>query len=174
MSDVQELISLTARDIDELTALLRDVVVHGASVGYVLPVDDGMLAAYWRNVAREVSAGDTCLLVARREERIVGTAQLAFCPKPNGRHRAEVQKVLVHSACRRMGLGAALMRAADAHARKHARSLLVLDTETESAGQRLYETVGYIAAGIIPRFATDNSGSWVSTTYMYKLLDAAA
>ena len=172
MSVVIFLPSVGARDIDDLTALLTDSVNNGASVGYVLPVDRDMIAAYWRAVADEVSAGSIAVFAIRKGEQIVASAQLAFCGKPNGRHRAEVQKVLVHSAHRRKGFGGMLMHAIEAHALNCQRWLLVLDTETDSAGQRLYEAMGYTAAGIIPRFAIGNSGGFVPTTYMYKILDA--
>jgi hypothetical protein len=46
----------------------------------------------------------------------------------------------------------------------------VLDTETASAGQHLYASLGFIAAGEIPQFAIGTNGGWSPTTYMYKLL----
>ena len=174
MSLVISLLSVSTRDIDDLTALLTDAINNGASVGYVLPVEHNMINAYWRAIAEDVSAGSIALFAIRENEHIAASAQLAFCGKPNGRHRAEVQKVLVHSAHRRKGFGGRLMRAIEAHAFNCQRSLLVLDTETDSAGQRLYEATGYTAAGIIPRFAIGNSGGFVPTTYMYKILDAPA
>ena len=170
MRVVLSLPSVSARDIVDLTALLTDAINKGASVGYVLPVDQNMISTYWRAVADEVSAGSIALFTIRQDEQIVASAQLAFCGKPNGRHRAEVQKVLVHSAHRRKGFGGMLMRAVEEHALNCQRSLLVLDTETDSAAQSLYEATGYSAAGIIPRFAIGNSGGFVPTTYMYKIL----
>ena len=173
MDEVSQLTSLDPVVFDELTDLLHDAVTHGASVGYVLPVDVALLKDYWNGVAREVSSGDICLLAARRDGRIVGSAQLAFCAKPNAPHRAEVKKVLVHSAYRRMGLGRALMDAAEQRARAHGRTLLVLDTESDSAGQRLYEAAGFVKVGDIPRFCLGTVSGWAATTYMYKHLDDA-
>ncbi len=171
-----QLRALSAHDLAALTDLLADAVEQGASVGYVLPVDRALLHAYWRDVASEVAVGSIALFVMRDDapDRILASAQLAFCGKPNGRHRAEVQKVLVHSTQRRKGYGAALMRALEAHAASVGRSLLVLDTESESAGERLYESTGYARAGQIPQFAMGNSGGFVATTYMYKILEAVA
>ena len=62
------------------------------------------------------------------------------------------------------------MMAAEACAKSRDRSLLVLDTETASAGQHLYASLGFIAAGEIPKFAIGTNGGWSPTTYMYKLL----
>ncbi|HEX4858043.1 MAG TPA: GNAT family N-acetyltransferase [Usitatibacteraceae bacterium] len=161
-------------DLADLTALLADAVEHGASVGYVIPFDIEELARYWVAIAGELRGDGRCLLVYRHQGRIVGSAQLELCGKPNGRHRAEVQKVLVHSKCRRMGLGRALMQAAERAAIERGRHLLVLDTESDSGAQQLYAAEGYRAAGQIPQFAIGNNGGFVPTTYMYKLLQAAA
>lgn len=176
MPDPIQLRDLSSRDLDALTDLLADAVEQGASVGYVLPVDRALLHAYWRDVASEVAAGSIALFVIRgaAPDSILASAQLALCGKPNGLHRAEVQKVLVHSSARRKGYGAALMRALEAHATRVGRSLLVLDTESESAGERLYESAGYARAGQIPQFAMGNSGGFVATTYMYKILEGRA
>lgn len=163
----------TSRDVDELCELLRDAVEHGASVGYVKPIDNADVSAYWQGVLAEVAGGAISLLVLRDGERIVGTVQLAYAMKPNGRHRAEVQKMLVHSAHRRKGYGRVLMQAVEDTARRAGRSVLLLDTETDSAGQKLYAAMGWVAAGVIPKFALATSGEGqVATTYMYKLLDA--
>lgn len=170
---VTQIEQATSRDVDELCELLRDAVEHGASVGYVKPIDNADVSAYWQGVLAEVAGGAISLLVLREGERIVGTVQLAYAMKPNGRHRAEVQKMLVHSAHRRKGYGRVLMQAVEDTARRAGRSVLVLDTETDSAGQKLYAAMGWVAAGVIPKFALATSGEGqVATTYMYKLLDA--
>ena len=158
----------------QLCNLLRDAVEGGASVGYVLPVAKSLLEQYWQGVFADVARGSLILLVAEQEEQIVGSAQLSLSMKPNGMHRAEVQKVLVQRLMRRRGLGGDLMRAIERVARELGRSLLVLDTETNSGGQQLYATLGYQAAGVIPNFALATTpglgAAHVPTTYMYKLL----
>ncbi len=161
-------------DLAGLTELLADAVGHDASVGYIVPFDPADLAAFWDGVARDVAQGTKVLIVAREGGRIVGSTQLDLCMKPNGTHRAEVQKVLVHSTMRRRGIGSALMRRAEAEARQRGRHLLVLDTESGSGAQSLYEREGYVVSGHIPEFARGNRGGFVATTYMYKLLDRAA
>ena len=168
---VERLDRVSENDLVDLTALLKDAVEHDASVGYVVPVDTTQLAAFWQGVARDMAEGTKVLFVVRHEGRIIGSTQLDFCMKPNGLHRAEVQKVLVHSAHRRNGLGRALMRAAENEAQRRGRHLLVLDTESGSGAQSLYANEGYTVAGQIPEFAIGNRGGFVPTTYMYKLLD---
>ncbi len=103
--------------------------------------------------------------------QIIGTAHLAFPWQPNGNHRAEVQKVLVHTCARKRGLGTALMVAIEAEARAIGRSLLFLDTERTSAGERLYEKVGYTRVGVIPKYALNFDGSeLIDTVVYYKIL----
>ena len=48
-----------------------------------------------------------------------------------------------HRRARRRGLGAALLRAAEATARECGKTLLVLDAVTDGDGARLYERLGF-------------------------------
>jgi GNAT superfamily N-acetyltransferase len=94
-------------------------VQNGASVGFLWPLDRVAVAEYWRQVI--ASLGDDFFLwVAEADERVVGTVQLARCTKQNGRHRAEVQKLFVHSAWRSRGIASQLLAAAEAGLAKSA------------------------------------------------------
>jgi ribosomal protein S18 acetylase RimI-like enzyme len=160
----------SATDLAALESLLRDAVENGASVGFVLPVDNSQIRAYWQGVANEVRDG-SCLLLALLEEGMVtGSVQLSLCMKPNGMHRAELRKMLVHSRYRRRGFGRALMQAAEDAAIAAGRRLIVLDTESRSEGHGLYAAVGYRTAGEIPNYALGTRGGFSPTTFMYKEL----
>ncbi len=177
MFTIDVLTTIGADDRAALIALLGDAVEHGASVGNVLPISAADMQDYWHAVAGDVDQGNCKLMVARRDQKITGTVQLALARKPNARHRAEVQKMLVHSAARRQGIGRQLMLAAEQLARQAQRELLVLDTETHSAGHRLYLSLGYQVAGEIPRYAIatspDTTGGWSPSTFMYKFIAPA-
>ncbi len=82
----------------EFVDLLRDVVDHGASVNFLAPLDPAEAEAFWLKVAAWVDADERILVAALDGDRVVGSAQLVLATQPNGRHRAEVQKVFVHSA----------------------------------------------------------------------------
>jgi hypothetical protein len=88
----------TAADaaIDDLAEVLADCVAGGASVSFMSPFSRADAAAYFRAVVEEVMRGDTVLLGARAEGRIVGTVQIGLNTPPNQPHRAEVKKMLVH------------------------------------------------------------------------------
>lgn len=155
-------------EIGALTAILRDAVEAGASVGFMAWNTEADYQAYWRGVTDEVAAGRVLLLVARAGGAILGTAQVHLIGKPNQPHRAEIAKVLVHSRARRQGIGAALMREAEALARRHGRDLLVLDTDEASPARRLYARLGWTELGAIPRYALMPDGSDCASTFFYK------
>ena len=155
-----------------LIEILRDAVDSGASVGFLPPLRTETASAYWRGVFAGLDKAALVLLVARRpaDGAIVGTAQLEPSAKENGRHRAEVAKLLVHRRARRRGVGAELMRAAEEAARAAGRTLLVLDTATGSDAERLYQRLGWTRVGVIPDYALWPDGRPCATTYYYKRL----
>jgi acetyltransferase len=164
----------TPQDLAALHALLRDAVEGGASVGYLVPLADTEVAAFWSGVLASVAAGTRALLVARDDTgRIVGSVQLEFAQRPNSRHRCELQKLLVLRTHRGRGLGTALMRTAEAAALAHHRTLIVLDTSATGNALSLYDRCGYTRAGVIPRYATDPDGPLIDTVIYYKELSPA-
>ena len=88
----------------ELGALLKDAVDSGASIGFMPPLLDGEAVAYWQEVAASLANGRRVMLIAVNAEKVVGTVQLALEDRPNGQHRAEVSKLMVHSRQRRAGM----------------------------------------------------------------------
>jgi GNAT superfamily N-acetyltransferase len=158
--------------IDDLADILHACVCTGASVGFVPPFSPADARRYWQDVRPSLAADGRVLLAARRDGRIVGTLQIVLATPPNGAHRAEICKVLVHPAARRGGLGRALLASAEQVAGRHGRSLLVLDTVPRSAGEWLYRAVGYQVAGVIPGYARSTEGSLEDTVLMFKTLPA--
>jgi len=156
--------------IAELCALLEDAIDSNASVGFVLPVADGELEAFWHEVALDIDDGMRHLLVARDAGAIVGTVALAPSMKSNQRHRAEVQKLLVLRRERGRGVGRALMQRIEKLAASEGRWLLTLDTRAGSDAERLYRRCGYVAAGAIPDYATDADRTLAACTFFYKAL----
>lgn len=169
---VRRLRAVSATQLDELASVLTDCVVGGASVSFMLPLGHDDALRFWSAVASDVARGERALLVAEDAVGICGTAQLILSLPPNQPHRAEVAKVLVHRRARRRGVGAGLMRAVEAVAREHGKDLLVLDTVTGGDAQRLYERLGWVCVGDIPRYALMPTGEHCSTTYYYRDLRA--
>ena len=156
--------------IDELAVVLVDCVEGGASVSFMHPLTHDRAAAFWRGVAQGVAAGERALLVAEDAQGICGTVQLVLAQPENQPHRADLAKMLVHRRMRRLGLGAALMEAAEITARDCGKTLLVLDTVTGDGGERLYQRMGWQRVGVIPGYALLPRGGLVGTTVFYREL----
>jgi acetyltransferase len=90
--------------------------------------------------------------------------------KPNGLHRAEVVKVLVHSRARRRGVGRALMLELERLAHVYRRSTLVLDTREGDPSNSLYQSLGYTLLGVIPAYCKSENGQLDGSGFYYKLL----
>ena len=156
--------------VDGLVDLLIDCVAGGASVSFMHPLTRERALLFWRRVAQDVAAGRRALLVAEDAQGLCGTVQLIFDLPENQPHRADLAKMLVHRRARRQGLGAGLMRAAEATARDRGKTLLVLDAVTGGDAARLYERLGWIRVGDIPDYALYPMGGLCSTTYYYRKL----
>jgi GNAT superfamily N-acetyltransferase len=165
---------LTAAEADaqqsELADVLVDAVAHGASVNFMTGFMHDEALAFWRGQIDGVASGDRSLLVASDGRSIVGTVIVYFMQQPNQPHRAEIGKMLVHSSLRRQGLGRRLLEAAEAEALAAGRTLLMLDTETGSAGDKLYRACGWIEFGKVPGHAYRPGGELATTTFFYKNL----
>jgi GNAT superfamily N-acetyltransferase len=153
-----------------LSEILIDCVEHGASVGFLAPLDPAASDAYWRRIERAVAEARCVMLVAALADgAVVGTVQLDIDTPPNQPHRATVNKLLVHSAARRRGVGEALMAGVERAALEAGRWLLTLDTATPDA-ERLYQRLGWTPAGVIPRYAFNPDCTFTDTALYWKEL----
>jgi acetyltransferase len=160
----------------DLVTLLTACVHAGASIGFLAPLADPEAAAYWHGLAPQVESGGRTLLVARdgASGAIVGSGQLAFESRPNGRHRAEVCKVMVLPSHRRRGIAARIMHELERLAHDRAIRLLFLDTSEGAGGAcGFYETLGYTYAGGIPGYALDPDGRPAKNAIYFKQLDTS-
>lgn len=167
---VNRLRVLAEREIEQLAELLIDCVDGGAGVSFVHPLAPAKASAFWRRIAEGVTGGTHVLLVCEDDCGIVGTVQLIVDMPENQPHRADLAKMLVHRRARRQGVGAALLAAAEEHARALGRTLLVLDTNTGSDAERLYERCGWTRVGEIPGFSVEPRGGLRASTVLYKQL----
>jgi ribosomal protein S18 acetylase RimI-like enzyme len=156
---------------EALMALLRNVVDDGGSVGFLPPLAADEAREYWEGVAAAVKSGSRCLWVARDGNALVGTVQLDLEKRANGDHRAEIMKLMVHTAGRRRGLGRALMLAAQTEARRLGRRTLVLDTRQGDPSEALYRSLGWTFAGAIPQYARSANRELHATAIYYLLLE---
>ncbi len=152
-----------------LAEILVDCVAGGASVNFMAPYLKSDALRFWEKVADAVDARALAVLVAEVDGVAQGTVQVSYDMPPNQPHRADIRKLLVHRRARRLGLGRALMLAADRDAMVHGRSLLCLDTAS-GAAERLYAGLGWQRVGVIPGYALWPHGGYCDTTIFYKRL----
>jgi ribosomal protein S18 acetylase RimI-like enzyme len=157
------------RDRGPLADVLVDCVEGGASVGFMLPLSRERAATFWDKTLSD--EGRVVLVAEDRSGTVVGTVQVIVAAPENQPHRGEISKMLVHRAARRRGIAESLMRAAEAAAIDAGKTLLVLDTASDSA-ERLYERLGWKRLGVIPDYALWPDGGFVDTIVFYKNLGA--
>ena len=172
MFSIETLTAPEARELlPDLVALLQDTVNTGSSIGFMPPLESARAEQYWLHTIAEVANGERVLLVSKESTTVTGSIQLGLSTKQNGLHRAEVQKLLVHTRFRGRGIGRALLFEVEEVATQIGRTRLVLDTEQGSIAENLYETHGYQRVGVIPRYALAANGSLTSTVLFYRTLD---
>lgn len=168
-----------AESIEALADVLVDCVEGGASVGFLWPLQRATATAFWRGVADGVAGGERVLLLAREAVAdgpgtIVGTVQLILALPQNQPHRADLAKMLVHRQARRRGVARQLLAQAEAVAREHRRSVLVLDTVSGGAAERLYARAGWLRVGTVPNYALMPNGQPCATTIFHRPLQPQA
>lgn len=115
-------------------------------------------------------------MVARDDSgRAVGVVQLwvvqlRVVGYPNGDHRADVAKLLVHRHHRGRGVAHALTERLEAEATARDRWLLMLDTQTGSPAEKLYERLGWQRLGVLDDHARTPDGTLEPTTVMHNRL----
>ena len=157
--------------IPSLVVLLQDSVDSGASLGFLPPLAAAEAEAYWRSLLPEVADGSRLMFAACAGDQVLGSVQLSCVQKPNGLHRAEIQKLIVLRSARRQGLATRLMRTAEDAALAAGRRLLILDTLLGDPAEKLYQGLGYVSAGVIPHYAAIADGSLQPTHLYYRFFE---
>lgn len=165
--------TLTAAEAEAEKIALYNVlcacVAEGASIGFT-SLDAQPMQRLWQGVITSLANGQKQLIVARQNDEIVATVIVALEMPPNGAHRAEIAKLLVHPKARRQGIARDLLQQAEKLAQQAGRSLAVLDTRTGDVAEQLYLSEGWQVSGQIPGYALSTEGVADATTVMYKFL----
>ena len=154
----------------ELTALLKNCVDDGASLGFLPSEPVTHFQDYWNDVAENVAKQKTFLWLVLADDQVVGTVQLVRATKANALHRAEIEKLMVHPDFRQQGIAMKLLTLAEQKAQQLNLKLLVLDTRTGDVSEQLYLKFGFQSAGKIPLFALSHNGVLNATTLFYKMM----
>ena len=157
-----------------LSDILIDVVEAGGSVGFMHPVSPESAADFWQDSLAAAERAERVVLGAFDGYDLVGTVSLLLDLPPNQPHRAEITKMMTRCSHRHRGIATALLRAAEDIAVARGRTLLVLDTAAYGGASRLYESLGFTLAGIIPDYALKPHGGLTGTMVYWKRLAPAA
>lgn len=153
----------------ELGDVLQACVKDGASVGFIDPDDRPAIDRFWEGKISALASHECDLFIALDNGTAAATVMINYCATPNGRHRAEITKLLVHPQSRRQGIARQLMMQAEQRAWEKGLVLLVLDTRSGDVASDLYRSLGWQTAGSIPFYAQSVENTLDSTTYMYKV-----
>ncbi len=153
-----------------LATLVIDAVDSGASVNFLAAATLEQAAEWWRRRRDDVLDGVTTVFVARDAGKIVGSTILERVRNQNAQHRAEIGKVIVHSAWRRRGLGRRLMAAAEERARADGRWMLLLDAEAAAPAASFYRALGWNLLGVVPQHSRRPDGTLADTAFFWKAL----
>lgn len=156
------------RYVGELAEVLVDCVQGGASVSFMASMTREDAEAFFATAADAVERGERILFAAFLDSKLVGTVQIILATPPNQPHRADVAKMLVTRTARRQGIAARLMEQVEAASRSAGKTVLVLDTVTGDAAERLYIRLGWNRVGVIPNYALYPDGRLCDTTYFWK------
>lgn len=171
---IRRLENIGAGEIQALSDVLIDCVDGGASVSFMLPMTRAKADTFWRQTSASVARDERIVLAAEDATgSILGTVQVIWAQPENQPHRADLAKMLVQRRARRQGVGAALLAAAEAAAYDTGKTLLVLDTVTDSDAYRMYQRQGWQRCGEIPNYALWPDGRPCPTTVFFKLLKPA-
>jgi ribosomal protein S18 acetylase RimI-like enzyme len=151
-----------------LSEILIEVVANGGSVGFMHPLARDAAEAFWERALAAAARGERIVLGAFDGARLVGTVTLLLDCPPNQPHRAEIAKLMTRVGHRGRGVARALMREAERAAVERRRTLLVLDTAVDGGAARLYEGLGFTAAGMIPDYALKPHGGLTATMIYWK------
>jgi GNAT superfamily N-acetyltransferase len=153
--------------LDALAQLLLDAHASNMALGLASPLTRADADAAWHEVGSRLEAGERVQFAAFDGDALVGAVHLARSTAANGRHRGEIQRLVVRADTRGQGVGRVLMDAAIAHARVLGLRLLWLTTHVETDADRIYEHLGWTRSGVIPDYAVLPSGDLASNAFYY-------
>ena len=155
------------RQLGALAQLLLDAHASNMGLGLAPRLTRAGAEAACRETARRLEPGERVQFAAFDGDALVGAVHLARSSAANGRHRAEIQRLVVRADTRGKGVGRVLMNAAVEHARSLGLRLLWLSTHAGTDADRIYGRLGWTRSGVIPDYALLPSGDLAANAFYY-------
>jgi ribosomal protein S18 acetylase RimI-like enzyme len=153
--------------LDELAQLLLDAHASNMALGLASPLTRERAREAYRQTAARLAPGARVLLGALDGDTVIGAVHIARAEAENGRHRAEIQRLVVSAGRRGAGIGRELLEAAVERARAMGLGLLWLTTHEGTGADEAYQRLGWTRLGVIPDYATLPDGSLAGNAYYY-------
>lgn len=157
----------------QLAQLLLDAHAAGMALGLAPDLTPADASGAWRRTAALLEPGEQVQWAAFAGDALVGAVHLARASAGNGRHRAEIQRLVVATEARGRGVGRALLSVAVEHARSLGLRLLWLSTHSGSDADRIYPRLGWTRSGVIPDYAVLPNGTLADNAFYYLQLATA-
>ncbi len=158
----------TEADLPAILALVNHAIIATTAIWHLEPETLAQRTAWWQ--ARR--AAGLPVLVARQDQQVLGFA--SYGPfRPFAGYDATVEhSIYVDPAAQRQGVGAALLAAAEAHARAAGRHVMLGAVEAGNAGSiALHQRAGFTETGRLPQVGR-KFGRWLDLVLLQKVLDA--
>jgi len=157
---------------DALAQLLLDAHASGMALGLPAPLTHDAARGAYEHAAARLAPGERVLLAAFDGDELVGAVQLDRAEAGNGRHRAEVRRLVVLTDRRGTGIGRALLDAVVECGRRLDLRLLWLSTHDGAEAERVYERHGWTRVGVIPDWAVLPNGDLVGNSFYFFRISA--
>jgi ribosomal protein S18 acetylase RimI-like enzyme len=151
----------------DLIDLFLETVNGGSPLGFLAPITRETVRDYLISLFPEVEAGSRLVLVAYRNNVVVGSGQLALSLRSNSPHRAELERLFVERASRGQGIGTSLMHGLHSLSRQNGRTLILLNTRRGELAEAFYKGLGYREVGVIPGWTIGAGGERYDHVTLY-------
>ncbi len=141
---------LTDKVREEIVALWADVANAGGAVGFAGPVRLDEVREFAQAAFARLDDGDDHLLVGYERGELVGVLLLVSHRFALMAHWRTVKRVMVRPDRQGNGYGAALLREAEAVARRFGWAALHLTVRDGTGTERFYARLGYREVGRLP------------------------
>ncbi|PHH81337.1 hypothetical protein CDD82_998 [Ophiocordyceps australis] len=178
-----------------LAALQASCITYdGTMMAFVPPLSHEKLLSWWKERMAEVGEGKRLIWILTRPRGsgsdtagsvvsgsvvsgsvpqgpdIVGVVMLALPSSETAASRGSIESLLVHQSFRGRRGATALLQALERDAAKLGRTLLLLHAEAQSPGHQVCRHLGYVEAGIVPKYGISPRGELRDSVLLYKQL----
>jgi GNAT superfamily N-acetyltransferase len=147
---------------DELAQLLLDAHASNMALGLSPGLTHERAVAEWATLVERLDV----LLAAVDDGGVVVGAGGLMRGRGNGRHRGEIQRLVVRGDRRGSGIGTALLAALVARAEALGLSLLWLTTHADTPSATFYERLGWRRYAVVDGWAQRPDGEFVPNVFL--------